>query len=94
MVAFPPLLKRRSEPKLTVASLDARHRVQRRSMMAALQAMRSPPVLDVDPLLAGMTQEIHQERIASLRAAFYRLRLQQEAERAELIAALCPRAPG
>ena len=91
MVAFPALLKRSPEPKMTVASLDARHRVQRRSVMIALEPMVRSPAVAEDTLQARLIAEVHLERTARLRATFYSLRLQQEEEREALIDAICKR---
>lgn len=91
MVAFPALLKRNPEPKMTVASLDARHRVQRRSVMVALEPMVCTPAPAEPTLRARLAVDAHLERTARLRATFYSLRLRQEDEREALIDAICKR---
>lgn len=91
MVAFPALLRRSPEPKMTVASLDARHRVQRRSVMVALEPMVCSPAPTELTLREQLALATHLERTARLRATFYSLRLRQDKEREALIAAICQR---
>ena len=73
---------------MTVASLDALHRVQRKRALTAL----APLVLgqEIPDGSAGETHrqilgEARLENAARLRARFYRLRLKQQEERLELI---------
>lgn len=92
MVASPELLKQRPEPEMTVASLDAKHRVHRRAMMQALQPLicARPPA--EESLKARLLWESHLERAAIYRAEFYQLRLRQLAERQALIEDITSRA--
>ena len=76
---------------MTVASLDARHRVQRRSVMVALEPMVCSTAPVDDTLKARLAMEVHLEQTAHLRASFYSLRLRQEEEREALIGAICKR---
>ena len=90
MVSFPEFRKSAPKPTMTVASLDARHRVQRRSVMMAMESLRAVAAPAPDDLCGRLEWEGHLERTAHLRARFYRLRMLQQAERQELIEALTP----
>jgi hypothetical protein len=88
MVIFPDLRRQNETSGLTVASLDARHRVQRRSLMMALEPMIravQPGDASREHLVEQLLLEAHLEQTASLRACFYRLREDQFREREALI---------
>jgi len=89
MVAFPEFLKRHAEPAMTVASIDALHRVQRRSVMMALEPMICTRPPDDSDLRHHLSWVSHLEQTASLRARFYSLRQKQTSDRQVLIDDIC-----
>ena len=93
MVALPEFF--RSEPvkprQMTVASLDAKHRVARKALLQTLETMIFPSTPQPDTLQGALMLDAHLERTAALRAEFYQVRQAQGVERTALIESLSRR---